>query len=38
MDNKDKISDYKKKKISCECGCVVARFGIARHKQSKKTY
>jgi len=35
--NKNKINDEKRKeKINCECGSVVRKSDIARHKKSKK--
>jgi hypothetical protein len=35
-DNKDKIKQIKSEKISCECGSVIRKGEISRHKQSKK--
>ena len=32
QDNRDKLSE----KITCECGCLVSRYHIARHKKSIK--
>ena len=32
IDNKDKI----KEKITCECGCMIRRDNIAKHRKSKK--
>ena len=34
--NKEKISKRKKEKITCDCGSVVARYTLERHKKSKK--
>ena len=34
--NKEKILAYKKEKIECECGSIVRRSDIAKHKRSKK--
>jgi hypothetical protein len=34
--NKDKIRERSKEKIQCECGSIVRRSGLARHKRSKK--
>ncbi len=41
--NKEKISEYykeyninKDKKITCDCGCIVNKFTLARHKRSQK--
>ena len=33
--NKEKIKERKNEKISCECGCVISRTRISRHKNSK---
>ena len=35
-DNKDKILDYKSEKITCECGSVIRKGELSRHKQTKK--
>tara|TARA_R110002153_G_C13097779_1_gene476199 strand:+ start:108 stop:632 length:525 start_codon:yes stop_codon:yes gene_type:complete len=46
-DNKEKLSEYDKQyktnnkdkineKIKCECGCIVTRSNLAKHKKSKK--
>ena len=35
-ENKDKIEKYKKEKITCDCGCVVRRQHLARHKKTNK--
>ena len=32
--NKERIATHKAEKIKCECGCMVARGGLARHKRS----
>ena len=34
--NKDKLSEQGKQKTTCECGCVVSKKHISRHKKSKK--
>jgi len=34
--NKEKISEREKEKIECDCGSIVCRSAIARHKRSKK--
>lgn len=34
--NKQKISDYSKQKIKCQCGCTLTRCNISTHKKSKK--
>ncbi len=34
--NKDKILDEQKVKINCECGCIVNKFDIQRHKRTIK--
>ena len=34
--NKQKISERDKQKIECECGSIVRRSDIAKHKRSKK--
>ena len=34
--NKEKIKQQKKVKIICECGCLVIKDSIARHKRTKK--
>jgi len=36
QENKDKISEKRKVKVLCECGCEIRKNHIARHKQSKK--
>ena len=35
-ENKEAITEMKKKKIFCECGCSVSNSNIHRHKKSKK--
>ena len=35
-ENKKEISDKRKVKITCECGSVVRKAEISRHKKSKK--
>ena len=34
-EHKDEIKTQRSQKITCECGCVVAKGGIARHRKSK---
>ena len=34
--NKDKIKEKYKEKITCECGSILTRNKLSRHKQSKK--
>ena len=34
--NKEKINTHKREKITCECGAVVARGYMSRHKNAKK--
>ena len=34
--NKDKIKEYKKEKIECECGCIIRKDSMYRHRKSKK--
>jgi len=36
VENREKINEKKYEKITCECGCIVARANMSRHKQSKK--
>ena len=33
---KDKIAERDKQKMTCECGCVIRRCGLAIHKRTKK--
>tara|TARA_R110001632_G_scaffold65076_1_gene154482 strand:+ start:231 stop:656 length:426 start_codon:yes stop_codon:yes gene_type:complete len=35
-EHKNEIREKKRQKVTCECGCVVAKGGIARHHKSKK--
>lgn len=42
-DNKDRIAEYYQKnkiklkeKVECECGCIVSRYSLSRHKKTKK--
>ena len=35
-DNKDYVNTYYGERITCECGCVVRRDGILRHRRSAK--
>ena len=34
--NKEKLKEYKQQKIKCECGSIVRRPDILRHKRTKK--
>ena len=34
--NRDQISEKFKEKITCECGCEIRKYGLARHSKSKK--
>jgi hypothetical protein len=34
--NKTNILDIRKQKLTCDCGCVIRRGDMARHKRSKK--
>tara|TARA_R110002096_G_scaffold86430_1_gene198866 strand:- start:8 stop:586 length:579 start_codon:yes stop_codon:yes gene_type:complete len=34
--NKEKINEKLKEKITCECGCIVRKNGLPRHKRSPK--
>jgi len=34
--NRETINEKQNEKINCECGCIVARANMSRHKQSKK--
>tara|TARA_R110001632_G_scaffold28157_2_gene75218 strand:+ start:36 stop:740 length:705 start_codon:yes stop_codon:yes gene_type:complete len=34
--NKEKINERRKEKISCECGCVVTKHHLPRHKLTQK--
>ena len=36
IDNRIKIREYDKQKINCECGCVVTKTNLKRHKEAKK--
>ena len=35
-ENKDKIKAYDTEQITCECGCVIQRGSMGRHKQSQR--
>lgn len=35
-EHKDELNEQARQKVTCECGCVVAKGGIARHHKSKK--
>tara|TARA_R110000765_G_scaffold173021_1_gene277898 strand:+ start:221 stop:463 length:243 start_codon:yes stop_codon:yes gene_type:complete len=34
--NKEEIDKKKAEKITCECGCIVSKQQIARHKKTQK--
>ena len=34
--NKEKMQEYQKEKITCECGSIVCKIILARHKRSVK--
>jgi hypothetical protein len=34
--NKDKILEYQKEQITCECGCMIRRSDISRHRKTQK--
>lgn len=34
--NKDKISEQKRQKTTCQCGCIVNKSDLPRHKKSNK--
>ena len=36
QDNKENLTEKKKQKIKCECGCLISRVNISRHIKSKK--
>jgi hypothetical protein len=36
MDNKEYIKAYQLEKIKCDCGCMIHRKHISRHRKSKK--
>ena len=35
-ENSDKIKEWKKEIITCECGCVISRDSLSRHRKTKK--
>jgi len=35
-DNKEKLSKQKKERVECECGSIVNRGELSRHRKSKK--
>lgn len=37
-DNKDKLLAYVKEKTKCDCGTILARINMARHKRSDKHF
>ena len=36
IDNNEKITKYKREKVTCECGSIISRSGLASHKKSRK--
>jgi len=34
--NKDRINEKNKEKITCECGCIVRKSDLAKHRKTKK--
>ena len=34
--HKDKILEHRKQKVACECGSILRKGDLARHKRSKK--
>ena len=36
IDNKEKIKQYALQKVTCECGCVVTKVNMERHRKSNK--
>ena len=36
MKEKKKLKNEKKEEITCDCGCIVARSDIAKHKKTQK--
>jgi len=34
--NRDKITEKNKEKTTCECGCIVLRWGLSRHRKTAK--
>ena len=37
-EHKDEINKRNREKITCECGCLVSRKGLLKHKQTKKHF
>jgi hypothetical protein len=35
-DNKDKLLEQQKQKVKCECGCIIRKSDLLRHKKTKK--
>jgi len=35
-DNRDKINEHQKQKVKCECGCIVSRGNLSKHRKTKK--
>ena len=35
MTNKEKIAEQQKQKVTCECGCIVTKRYLTRHKKTK---
>ena len=36
QDNRERLLEQKKQKVKCECGCVVIKREIERHRKSNK--
>lgn len=36
IDNKEKIKKKNKEKLTCDCGCIINRYNLTRHKKTKK--
>ena len=34
--NKEQIAERNKKKVSCECGCIIRKYELPRHKKTNK--
>ena len=34
--NKDKMKAYNKEKITCDCGCILRRYGLSDHLKTEK--
>ena len=35
-EHKDEIREKKRQKVTCECGCIVVRYGLSNHRKTKK--